>query len=437
VSLFNDIKNAFLGPQPFDGEKYIPPGKAVFVSPAGDRIPFDFGDVSSAYASKAAVFENAVGDGTYVQPNGHTSGRFPLACVFSGSGYDDRAQAFIRAVLEPGVGVLSHPQYRRPIDVVPVGDIERTDAFVSGAGEAIVSLVWYETTGLQLGGISDFDQSFDGLQFAAAADFSDKLDTSTLGDAESFGERAKSAVKKIKSAMATAQRVTDAVTGGVDAIGDSISRGIDLLVGQPLTMAHQFQLMLGEPARTRDLARDKLRAYGAYAASLFGVDTAERQTYTADLINNFHLNQLLGKTAIGNMAKLAAAATDQFTTREDLIAQAEELADLLDRYETWHDTNYAAIAGSDIRAGTIDTGGGLLDLTKLVSLSMSALITSSLTAKTRMAKEIESDRTPLDLCFKLYGTTEWETLDLFYATNDLGGDEYFIIPKGRRIVWYV
>ena len=44
--------------------------KASYKGPSGFSVDFDYDDIESTVETKAAVFENAVGNGTYVQSNG-------------------------------------------------------------------------------------------------------------------------------------------------------------------------------------------------------------------------------------------------------------------------------------------------------------------------------------------------------------------------------
>lgn len=439
MSLLKTVGQAlgFLGPSGFDGTTMTTPDKAQYVSPSGQKVIFDFEDVISSYDKKASIFETAVGDGTYVQDNGHTSGRFPMAAIFHGSGYEKRAEAFLSAVLEPGVGILFHPQYSKPINVVPVGTIERSDAYVSGTNQTIFSLVFYETTGLQIGEDKGLGQSFDSFIDASAADFSNNVRLDNIADQQSFIGKVKNTMKKVETVMKRGTQGLTNATKAVENVGESINRGMDILIGSPLTMAYQVQMLIGEPARQAALAKAKLKAYGDLAADIFGGDLAARSSYNNDGVNAFHFDRLVSACVVANSAKLADSATDQFTSRADFVNQAESLKTLLASYQEWNDNNYDAIEGGLIYEPTTDTGGGLHELHDLVARAGVNLITRSFDAKTEMRQVLASERTPIDLVFELYGSASYEMLDFFAQTNDLGGDEFFLIPKGREIAWYV
>ena len=427
-----------LGPGDFSGTRMPTPGKAVYKSPSGQEVPFDFEDISSQYDLKAAVFESASGDGTYVQPNGKTSGRFPMAAIFHGAGYETRAEAFLSAVLESGVGQLTHPQYRQPINVVPVGTVDRFDGYASGSNQTIFAVVFYETTGLLVGGEANIRQSFDAFLDASAADFSDSVNLDRIGDEQSFINRVQATVKAVQVALKRGSQGLENATKGIENVGDSINRGIDTIIGTPLTMARQIQILIGEPARQADLTKSKLTAYGDLADSIFSSDEAEQSAYAKETLNTFHVNALVAKTTVANMAVLAVDGMGQFETKSDYLYWADYLKVVMDNLQEWSDNNYAAIEDlTSIDRSAIDIGGGLADLWDTVARAISDLITGSFEAKSQLSRELAAEMTPIDLCYELYGTTSHDALDLLARTNNLSGDEYFLIPKGRRIVWYV
>jgi prophage DNA circulation protein len=410
--------------------------KGAYKSPSGAVVKFDFEDVESTPAeSKAAAFETAVGNGTYVQPNGHTSGRFPMVCFFHGTGYEQRAQAFVSAVLDGGVGQLTHPSYSVPINVVHVGEIRFSEPLKSAAGQAVIFVEFWETTGLQIGQAGSLPQLFDALVDAASVDFSDKVQLDDIGSQKSFINKVTSVVKKVSAAMTGATKAVSNATGGIEDVGNSINRGIDMAVGQPLALARQVQILIGEPRRQLDNIKSKWESYKDLAADIFGGDTAGLSTFSNDSINGFHMDKLVGASIVANGGRMLAEGDHK--TKADYIRSAEELKVLLEDYQAWSDTNYAALAATGISPPSIDTGGGRLELQALTAFSLSELITKSFSAKTEMRAPLESDRTPIDLCFELYGTAVQDYLDLFAYSNELVGEEHFLIPKGREIVWYV
>jgi prophage DNA circulation protein len=436
TNTINAIKDIFSGPKRFEGEPMVFPEKAVYKSPSGLKVPFDFEDLTSSVESKSAPFELASGNGTYVQPGKRTGGRFPMRVFFSGSGYRDKAEAFLSAILEPGEGVLSHPSYRQDIPVVLVGEVTRTDPYKSGAGQVIFDVSFFETTGLQVGGDSGRKSLFDSLLDASAVDFSNKAKLSDPVDKAGFMDKVLKAVKKIGDVMDKASAGVGAVTQGMEDVGDSIDRGIDTVIGKPLALARQVQIMVGEPRRQAEGTKTKLAGYKNLANDIFGGTDAEVRQYSNDSINTFHLNKVIASALIANSAMMAADGSGEFQSRSDFISAVDGLKALEDGYQEWHDSNYTAVEGGEIDESTSDTGDGVPELREVVRASISDLITASLKAKTQFRAALTRERTPIDLCFELYGTTAPDTMDMFLLTNQIAGDEHILIPKGREVVWY-
>jgi len=406
-----------------------------YKSPSGQVVTFDYEDIESSVDKKTSVFESAVGNGTYVQSNGRTSGRFPMRCYLSGRDYKAKAEAFLSAVLEDGEGVLTHPVFG-DITVVPVGQVTRIDPLKSGAGQVVYDVEFYETVGLQIGETGGNAQVFDSLMEASAVDFSNKVQLTDPVDKASFRNKLKSALKKMSDAIKKASGAVAKVNEAIEDSGDSINRGMDTLLGEPLALARQTQLLIGEPRRQASLTNSKALAYQNLARDIFTGTLAEPSKYAKETINIFHLNKMMAQSYLGNTAMLLAESTD-YLTKADYINAADKLLALREDYQAWHDDNFESLEVSTISEANTDTGDGLAELNQLISSVASGLITRSFEAKTERREPLASDRTPLDLCYELYGTTTFDVLDHFTSMNELAGDEFFLIPKGREIVWHI
>lgn len=413
------------------------PKKGKYKSPSGKISTFDFEDVESHIATKAAVFESVGGNGTYVQPNGITSGRFPMNCLFHGPKHKELADYFTGSCLETtGPGMLTHPSYSRDIFVVPVGEIARIDNFVTAANQTIISISFYETTGLQIGAKKGLQQLFDSFSELAAVDFAASIQLKKPGELSAFKSRLRAIMKTITTAMKKASGAVAKVNQGIEDAGDSINRGMDIMVGQPLALARQCQMMIGEPRRQNVLVTGKFDAYKNLAKDIFNRTIAEPMRYSNDIANQFHMNRLITKSIVANSAMLYTN-TSELKKRKEFLDTADAIKTLKSDLQEWNDANYAVLGGEYLTTEATDMGGGDEELQDLVSAISGQLVAQSFSGLTEIKKELESDRTPLDLCFELYGTTEWSIFDQFVESNNLIGDEYFLIPKGRIIAQYV
>lgn len=412
------------------------PQKAKYKSPTGRISTFDYEDLEHSFTSKSGVFENASGNGTYVQGNGVTGIRAPMACIFHGNGYDKAAKYFMASLSEPGVGVLYHPVYDKEIYVKAVGDIVRSDQLLSGRGQVTVTVQFYETAPLKVGKKSDVGSVFDEMFEVVAADFAAKAKLDDAPSRESFKNRINRMLATVKNALKKASGTISKANSAIDGTADSMARGIDIIVGEPLALARQTQILIGEPMRQKDRIKDKLAAYRNLAGDIFSQTLEEPNKYSSDYINQFHMDNVIARSIIANSAMLAMETGD-YVSRSDYFNQAISLIQLADDYQEWNDANYAAIVGDEIDESEQDTGNGLYELLELVRFSSAFLLENADQTKTKVSIRTISERTPIDLCYQLYGTAEFDTLDMFVMTNEIVGDEMFLIPTGREIVYFV
>jgi len=409
--------------------------QAKYQSPSGIVVAFDFEDLEGTFPKKTSAFESAAGDGTYIQDNGLSSGRFPLNVIFHGDDYDERANTFLKALLEKGEGILSHPVYGE-IDCVPFGDITRQDALKTAANQAIFSVEFYETTGLSLGQLGNFQQVFEVYQDLAAGNFAEKLNVSDIANRETFKSKFQRTLKTVERGLTNATRIVEGASKSTEAVSESINRSLDVLVNQPLTLARQTQILMGEPARIVGATRERLRAYGNLARDIFGGGTAAPDSFDFENSNGFQSDLLFAGSLVANAGITAQLAT--FDTKPQYLSTAQQLGELADEMILWQDANGASLSQTDtIQGETTDTGAGWSELVSLLSLIIGNLVARSFDAKTEYRVELSEDRSPIDLCFELYGTASPEQLDIFQQQNDLSGDEYFLIKRGRSIVWYL
>jgi hypothetical protein len=237
------------------------------------------------------------------------------------------------------------------------------------------------------------------------------------------------------SAVGVVKRTLKAVSGtltdaqnNIDDIGDSLIRGIDLLVGTPLTIARQTQILINTPATIRGNVKATLAAYRGMAQNIFGTEP-DPSGYDFEAENNFYNDKMFVSAMVSSSA--TSSLQNDYTTKTEFVNNAKELVDLLKDYIDWSDDGYTIIDPN------LDDGDGYSELLAVINSSISSLLDSSFNAKTEFTIILSSDRGMQELCFELYGSSKPDVLDLFASTNDFGGDEYFIIKEGREIVYYL
>lgn len=394
---------------------------AAYTSPSGVRLTFDYEATSETFEQLGGAFNFPDAKGTYVQPLGASGRRYPLRLILWGAEYDTAAAAWMDALQEAGVGTLEHPAYGRKT-VVPTGSVTRRDEFVRGAGQAVIEVSFFETTGLvyptqqTMGNLSEaLGQAGDAQAENLAA--SGVLDS--VSDQVDFQSRFNAA---LKAASATLRPIANTVASAERqfiAVESSINRGIDVLIRDPLTMAYQVQQLLQAPARAAQEIGDRLSAYRNLAGSFLG-ETPTRKTalYNSDM-------WITGTVS----ASILAADNTTFTRRPDTIAAAEQILETAEAVAAWRDDNFAAL-------GVVDEGGVWQSLQELVAVAAGELVSLSFGLASERTITLTSDRTIIDLAYELYGSVD-DKLDALINDNNLSGDEIIELKRGRQVTYYV
>lgn len=419
---------AFGEPPPWVGRLQ----ESKFVSLSGVDVPFVYLDLRALFPKKTAVFQSATGDGAYIQDNGLGGFRFPMMLMFTGGDHDVKANIAVQALLERGEGTLYHPIFG-PITVIAGGEIEYVSNLVSEANQTSIIVEFFETTGLQIGNLPPFDSVLDFFEEASADSFAEKLDLTDPADEANFTDRVQKTVGNIKVALSNISTGISDAQANIDDTADSISRGIDTLVGDPLMLARQMQRLIASPARIGTNLRSKLDAYGNLARSIFGSGDPKPTGYDFQAQNGFQLNVMTAANCLSSAAQ--AAADNDLTTKQELIDSAALLLQLADEFSTWKDGGFKAITDDTIISA--DTGDGWGDLYDLIGMAASNLIAQSFASATEYKITTDYEAAAADWCFQFYKSVKNDVLWKFANSNNLGGDELLTIPYGRELVYYV
>lgn len=404
--------------------------EAAYTSPSGVRMVFLYEDVSKKLRKKTSAFNFPDVDGTYIQDLGREGRRYPLRLFFSGADYDLQAAEFENMLLERGPGKLEHPIYG-VVDVVPFTDIARRDDLKTAANQAVYTVTFFETTGVvyptnQTDLESSVVTAVDEYNEAAATQFSETVDLDSTVEKSTFTTNYLSLLSDSEGVLQVIADVQEDIKKRYDAVNDSIRRGMDVLVGDPLTLAWQTVLLVQTPARSAATINTRIDAYGGLIDQIINsvVPTPSNDSIPG---NSFVTNDLY---ATGYLtSQVLSAVNNTFETRNDAISVAEVILNTFAGVVTWRDENLTSLF-------LIDTGGLYQKLQQAVALAAGYLVNLSFTLRQERILILDRDRTIIDLVAELYGTVDSE-LDFFINSNGLTGSEIIEIPKGREIVYYI
>jgi hypothetical protein len=412
---------------------------AAYTSPSGRRLSFDFEDLSKTYTKRGTVFDFADLDGSLVQAKGISGRRYPIRCWFHGPDCDVEADGFEALLDENGVGRLEHPLYPT-VDVAPFGEITRTDNLTSGYNQVSIDVTFFVTLGvvyptgeLDLG--ASVSGSVDAFNAASAAQFNRQLNVAGAADTNTFKERFQALLGTAEESLRKIAETTEDVNKQFTDTVDSINRGIDVLVGTPLTLAFQMKTAIQAPGRALSAIKDRLEAYKNLAADIFGLEGAGGRE-DADL---FLTRELFAATHVSG--SIVSVINTEFNTRTEALEAAEDVLTQFRDLAAWRDDNWDTITGNSVRElpleSDLDTGEAYQELIDATALAAGFLVQISFTLKQERAITTTSERTIIDLAAELYGADFESELDFFIDSNNFSGSEILEIPRGRRVVYYV
>ena len=420
--------------------------EAAYRSPNGTRTAFLFQDVSRTVEKKTSAFDFPDADGTLVQDLGHKGRRYPLRLVFSGSDHDLESDAFEQTLLEKGAGVLEHPRYGQ-VDVVPFGEITQRDDLKTRSNQTIIEVTFWATIGTayptgQADAAAVALNAANEYQSAAAQELEAALDLDSKFEEVTFKDQWEGFVANVGTATADIVSTSAEVESQFNGINDSINRGINVLVGAPLTLAFQSLALIKTPAQAAAQIEARLNAYVALSDSIItggsnrigtgptGNPRVIQPTNDSRATNELASRVVFAQGAVmGSItASMLTAQAQGFDTQPQAITAAEQLLAQMDAVTNWADDNYRALSA-------VDTGAGYQQLQEAVALAAGELISTSFNLKRERRIVLDRPRSMYDFVGEYYGSID-DNLDFFINSNGLTGSEILELPKGRKVVVY-
>jgi len=397
--------------------------EAAYTSPSGTRIVFDYEDVSFTVDKNTAGFNFPDADGTYVQDLGHSGRKYPLRMIFWGDDYDTTSNTFEAILLERGQGKLEHPIYG-VIDVVPYGTISRRDDLKTASNQAIFEVTFWETIGLvypasQDDAASNVITAIEAYNEINSEEFAEEVNTTKTINRVNLRNASLRLLKDLKTALQPIADTQANVKYQFDTIFNSINGSIDILIGEPVSLASQTIQIIQAPARAQTLIADRIAAYQSLVNTIIGAEI--RNT------NEFHISEIYGATYV--TGSILAAVNNQFDKKVDALSTADSIISQFDSISAWREANYALL-------GEIDTGAAYQQLQSSVAIAAGYLVDISFSLKQENSIVIDRPRTIIDLSAELYGSVD-DNLDFIINSNNLTGSEILELPRGREIVYYI
>lgn len=406
--------------------------EAAYTSPNGTRQVFIYEDVNEEFTKRGAAFDFANANGTLVQGLGHSGRRFPFRVIFSGENYDETAEKFMELIQERGTGKLEHPIYGVK-NVVPLGRIKRRDDLKSAGNQAIIELVFFETLGTAFPTSQDDPaalvlQALEDFKLDESEAFNELTSLDSAVETTTFKNEYQTLLDITSNALQEIADTQEDVRKQFNAIKDSINNGIDILIGDPLTLAFQTIELIATPGRALTSITARLDAYSNLLGLIIDSGVAVLFPGSDSRVSNaFHTKDMYALSYV--TASTEAVLNNQFETKVQAIEAAEVLLDMMDDVTVWREDNFESL-------GEIDTGEAYQQMQNSVALAAGFLVEISFSLKQERIITLDRSRSIVDLEGEIYQTVD-ENLDFLISSNNLTGDEILELPRGREIVYYV
>ncbi|AUR86604.1 DNA circulation [Vibrio phage 1.087.A._10N.261.45.F9] len=404
----------------------------VYTSPSGAEFTLQYEDVRRKLKKKTTVFEFVSSNDVYVQDNFAGAKTYPMSVYFSGEDHDTQANEFFEALSEQGSGKLQHPIYGL-LTVNATDDIEQVDRLKTGANQSAFTITFIETiTDLYPSAQTNRNESAQ----AASANF-DSVKSEEFADGinlESVAEE-QSLINEINDFVGSVEEgLKPLVEGVADAeeflndVSNSITNGIDTLIGTPLTLAFQCTQLVKSATNTAALISAKFDAYGDLLGDIIGDDKTTSPTYNNVGKNSVQTQDLFASSNVSAIAD-SILATD-FETRDEALTAVISVQDSFFEYVEWKERNFASVSIED-------EGAGYEALLDHVTKTVGSVIQSASSLQRYRNVVLERDMLVLDFAYQYFGTSDSDTVERVILLNGLDNSDIWTIPKGRLMRYLV
>jgi len=431
--------------------------EAAYTSPSGIRTTFKYENVRANINKRDSIREFPDFAGALVQNFGIGAASFPLLCAFWGGDHDQKADAFLGLLTEAGKGILEHPLYGRFENIVAMGPIARRDDLKTAANQSIFEVNFVQSTEFQFPGTisSVSDQIVAGLDSFAgeqAGGFAEGIEIETAREKISLVDSMKAKLNSLKHFMGKITATVADIENEFQAGLDLIEEGIDILINQPLALASKIINLVTLPARGAAQISATLSAYQNLLTAVISDAEALFSPAPGNSVNNqFFSSELFASAAVAgmltaaeqtgtatreitgqsleNFVTAAPEETPSFITKGNIVSTIEFLTERFSQLNDWNEANRASL-------NLLDTGEAYFYLNNARSQVAGFLVSISFSARQERILILGSPRHFIELCAELYGVVD-NALDFFILTNELVGEEFTELPRGRRIRYYV
>jgi hypothetical protein len=417
---------------------------AQFISPSGKLFEFRYSEgFEKNFSHKVGEFQFSDLRGTYYQDNDVTSDGLPFKCYFAGPDYDLEAKEFEEALREKGHSFFLHPMYGTKL--VQVLTVRRSDNPQKRGGIGTFDIEFGETIELQPEQTTEFNvekagDEKDEMNLQAALQFAENIINDTQNKITEIKSTIRSKINLAKDIMAKVaflnEEIANSFTVGVNDMLDNL----DTIIEEPFNFAQQMQNVFQQPILATEARLTRLDAYKDMLETMLELDGTGTSLLASEIVSDVLRNDVV-------IAEVFASAAMGAIIYSSSLSEYQNRTDAFDSISIIN-TNF------DLMSNTLDviqakfTGELLFDqyfsqsLSFSVSRNFQQLVNAdiqrrSLELKIEKRITLKKNTHYLTLCAENYNSIENDILEFFENTNNMTGDDYYILRKGREVILYI
>lgn len=457
-------------------------GEAAYTSPSGKRMTFNYDsglERKTALKTAENVFPDV--DGAEIQSLGLGGKKFPMTAIFSGADCLKQADDFEALLCERGYGILEHPIYGK-YNVVPTGEIGRSDNLVSGLNESSVKVTFSETITVKTFPESDIaatdalTAAIDGYEDAASTSFAELIATESIDDELQLQSVLKTQSDSLFKGISNLAKKAGDKAGELQQKIQTFKTNVNKWISKVDQIAENAQNIATVLIKTARLPSEiaisalaKIEGYSSIIKDMInnvskdpvGINAIKNQyaatsTMVGALVGamGYGVAQTASSSSIGSVSStssksMTSGSSGGSSTRSDSVNTAStanvesggfqsraavlNAVDLIsEQFEV-----YKEYVDSQIEKDAfVDTGEGYSALLETIVSAGKVLETVSFDLPITRIVKLGRDRQVIELLCELYGVNGFAMLDQFIADNELTSEEIVLLPMGREVRYY-
>lgn len=458
MSVFDQIADIFNG-GPDDWAARLQPD-FVMVSPEGNEFRPKWSGDSRSFGKKLGVFVFPKVKGDIVQDLDVSSTIYSIPLHFDGKDCDLNARAFFQAAKETGRWNVTHPVHG--FVELQLMTIRENDEPVTSGGIITIDTEWIEpiddTTLLTAAeAASNVNTAIDALNNSAFDQFTAALDTSTEALASGIDATVQGIANVTDFVLSPLTSSVDFLDSTMNLIQNGINDTLNATVLDVQSLAGQIQQLVITPSfgavnleQSQGLYDDLVEEMATLLPGTGGTLSAQEANRT--LIVELAMSAAIsayGKIAVnGIQAAQAAGITipttsislegEPVATRSQAVEAAQNTADLFSDVTDSLETLQEAFETKDIDEQYFAQALSFSDASVLAARTIQFLMISAFDLKVERRFVLDRPRCPTEIAISEYnGAGEQDAnIDLFIRSNNLTGDEIYLLPAGREVTVY-